>query len=186
MIIINECRVDDEGKCLVIEATVDSLSYYDDVYIESIVIDNDETYLASGYSANPVYEKQFEQTKHIRIKIPERDLRDSNLNNNIFFVYLIATGYPSPDCPCGEDSCYTMSIAVNLRPIYNAAMSYIKELNIECSTPKGFTDMILRLKAFDLALRTGNYPIAINQWNTLFKKRVNVSSRKGCGCHGIN
>ena len=77
-------------------------------------------------------------------------------------------------------------IAVNLRPIYNMAMGYIKELDSNCSIPKGFIDMILRIKAFKLALKTGNYTVAFKWWDKLFKNKRSISINKRCGCNGIN
>lgn len=60
MIVINECRIDDEGKRLIIEASIDTLTYYKDVYINAIIIDTDETYSESGPSSNPIYSKEFD------------------------------------------------------------------------------------------------------------------------------
>lgn len=215
MIAINECRITDDGKCLIVEAQVINMSYYEDVYIDSVIIDTDKTYQEGGPSYNPVYQINYEAsydnvgigcgklitsedckcgnvfvankgTKKIRLVLNKSDLIGSDLNDNIFFVYINATGYPAPQTPCGMDNSQVMGVAVNLRPIYNMAMSYIKELNSNCSTPKGFIDMILRLKAFELSLKTGNYTMAIKYWDKLFKNKVNVPTKKGCGCHGNN
>lgn len=206
MIVLEQCRIDYEGKNLLIEAEVDNLSYYDNVYIESVVIDTDKTYSPNGPSNNPVYVKDFEYNespyaednehmssygvhkpgvKKISLCLSARDLDGANLNDNIFFVYVSAVGVPSPDTPCCMDNRYVMGIAVNLRPIYNIAIQYIKELDNKCVIPKGFIDTILRIKAFDLSLRTGNYPMAFKQWDRLFKNKISVPSKK-CGCNGIN
>lgn len=220
MVVLNECRIDQEGKNLIIEATVENLSYYKNVYIDSVTVHTNENYSPNGPNKETcVFFKSFESdyfkvdtrcdctpvtedenckcgnvytsqkagVKKIRLSIKAKDLiRAADFNNNIFFVYVTATGYPTPDCPCGMDNCYTMGVAVNLRPIYNMAMGYIKELDSNCTTPNGFVDMILRLKAFDLSLRTGNYPMAFKQWDKLFKNKVSVSPKRGCGCNGIN
>lgn len=215
MIVLNECRIDAEGKNLIIEATVDSLNFYDNVYIESVIIDTDKTYKASGPSSEDyVYKKEFDTEesivttsdcgyvipdrdrkcstlcieglkKHIRLVIPEKELNGASLNNNIFFVYIVASGIPGPCTPCGMDNKYTMGIAYNLRPIYNAAMGYIKELGNSCSIPKGFIDFILRLKAFKLALKTGHINEAIAMWEKLFKSKVNVTRKSACGCGNL-
>lgn len=216
MILINECRIDDEGKCLVIEASVDSLDYYNKVYIDSLVIDTDSTFSANGPSSKPVYQKKFDPIyppviteegcvqledtencecrnvfteatypRNIRIIIPEKELNGASLNNNIFFVYIVAAGYPKPNCPCGMDNMFTMAVAVNMRPIYNMAMGYIKELGSDCNIPKGFIDTILRIKAFELSLKTGHYTMAFEQWNRLFKNKRIIPSKKSCGCGNI-
>ena len=133
-----------------------------------------------------VYTKSKVGTKRMYLCLSTKDLNISSYNNGIFFVYIVATGIPSPCTPCGMDNTFTMGVAVNLRPIYNMAMGFIKELNSSCTIPRGFIDMILKLKAFELSMKTGNYPTAFKYWDKLFKNKVNVSSNKGCGCNGIN
>lgn len=191
MIVIEQCNIDSEGKYLTIEATVDNLSYYDDVYIKRVIIDTNNTYVSSGPSTTPIYPENYDpndtegyNTKHIRLQLTASDLGLSSLSDNIFFVYVEAMGTPSSDTPCGMDNKYVMSVAMNLRPIYNMAMSYIRELKSSCTTPKGFIDMILRLKAFELSLRTGNYVTALEYWDKLFKNKISVLTNKGCGCNG--
>jgi hypothetical protein len=218
MIVFNECRIDSEGKYLIVEASVENLDYFKNVFIESIVIDTQDTYSANGPSQNAVYKKDFTNTenkkilsqtdktqiydeeevleiycdekdliKNIRLRIPVADIALDSLNDNIFFVYIQAGGDPVASdgfAPCGMDDEYTMGIAINLRPIYNMAMGYIRELDNNCETPRGFIDMILRLKAFELSLKTGNYQTAFKQWDKLKNKAV-VPSKKNCGCHGI-
>lgn len=215
MIVLNECRVSPDGKALIVEATVENLSYYENVYIDSVVVDTQKTFLDSGPSSNPVFVKQFihedpetnvlennrleadkncecyDMTvsdkcgyKNIRLCISAEDMGLSNLNDDIFFVYVVATGSPAPCTPCGMDNQYVIGIAMNLRPIYNKAMSFIRELSNNCSIPRGFIDMILRLKAFELSLKTGNYPVAIKQWEKLSKDKVTITS-KNCGCNGV-
>lgn len=203
MVIFNECRIDKEGKNLIVDVSVDSLSYYEDIYLESITIDTDKTFIEHGPSSNPVYTETFtpdenniqngvfmldiqkSNLKNIRLRINYKDLNLANLNDNILFVYIGVKGVPHPDTPCGRDNKYSVAVAVNVRPIYNMAMSYLKELEGTCNTPKGFIDMILRLKAFELSLKTGNFLTAIKQWYKLFKNKRIVSPTKGCGCNGI-
>lgn len=61
MLVLNECRISEDGKTLIVEASVDSLNYYDRVYIRQIVIDTEKTWSANGPSSNPVYSEEFEQ-----------------------------------------------------------------------------------------------------------------------------
>lgn len=212
MVIFNECRIDKEGKNLIVDVSVDSLTYYKDVYLESITIDTDKTFIEHGPSSNPIYSQNFTDVteseliysgsiasdsvfeigatevnglKNKRIKLSARDLGLDNLNDNMLFVYIAVGGIPAPDTPCGMDNKYTVGVAVNLRPIYNMAMGYIKELEGTCNAPKGFIDMILRLKALELSLKTGNYTTAIKWWNKLFKNKAGVSITKKCNCNGI-
>lgn len=216
MIVLTECRIDQEGKHLIVEASVNNLSFYKNVYIDSIIIDTNETFSANGPSSNPIFTQQFSNepykadvredcnavavdeeckcgdvytsqkalVKNVRLALTTKDLGLENLDDNIFFVYIVASGVPAPCTPCGLDNQYVMGVAYNLRPIYNMAMSYVKELNDECSTPKGFIDMILRIKAMELSLRTGNYTMAFKYWDKLFKNKVSMTPSRGCGCNG--
>lgn len=212
MVIFNECRIDKEGKNLIIDASVDSLPYYKNVYLESIIIDTDETFIEHGPSSNPIYSQNFTEPdidtqnyngtvknnvfiidtqqelelKNIRLKLNYKELGLDNLNDNILFVYIGVKGVPEPNTPCGMDNKYSIAATVNLRPIYDMTMSYIKELDINCTIPKGFIDMILRINAFKLSIKTGNFFTAIKQWNKLLKNKRIVSPIKGCGCNGIS
>lgn len=199
MIVLNECRIDSDNKRLIIEATVDNLHFYKDVYIDSIVIDTDETFSASGPSHNPIYKKEFsvnnhhkhmdkssKENKHIRLVLGENELPKASLLNNMFFIYIIASGVPSHLTPCGMDNSYVIGVAVNLKPIYNKAMGYIREIENDCNYPKGFIDMILRLNALKFSLKTGNFIEAIKYWNRLFKGKLNTVIKSNCGCGRSN
>lgn len=196
MLVLNECRISN-GK-LIIEASVDSLRYYDRVYISDIIIDTDKTWSANGPSSNPVYKESFEpnkcckeecpcnsttENKNIRMSLTARDLGVSSLDDNIFFVYIIASGYPDMDTPCGMDNSLITGVALNLRPIYNYAMGFIKEVGNSCDVPKGFIDAFLKYKSLELALKTGNYPEAFRMWKYLHGSG-NIITSKGCGCNG--
>lgn len=214
MLVLNECRITDDGKYLVIEASVDSLNYYKNVYISEVIIDTDETYINSGPSSNYVYKKEFgledtmitslcgpvstedssccgdvitdekEGRKNIRLYLNAKDLGLGSLNSNIFFVYIVASGLDR-ETPCGMDHHTIMGVALNLRPVYNGAMGYIKSLGNNCEIPKGFIDLFLKYKALELSLKTGNYPEAFKMWKYLTKEGTLSSvTKKGCGCHG--
>lgn len=179
MILLEQCRIDSEGKNLIIEAEVDNLNWYDNVYIEEVYIEDKAT-VSHTPSTDPV-ERNL-HTKKIKLCINYKELGFESFNDKILYVYIRASGAPSIDCPCGMDNEYTIGIAVNLRPIYNQAMQYIKELDNNCDIPKNFIDMILRLKAFDLSLKTGNYSVAEKQYDKFFNKKINMLSKNNCGC----
>lgn len=211
MVIFNECRIDKEGKNLIVDVSVDSLSYYKNIYLESITIDTDETFIEHGPSSNPIYTQEFTKSdavtqnyngvvendvfiidaqeesglKNVRLKLNYKELGLDNLSDNILFIYIGVGGIPDPNTPCGMDNKYSVAVAVNLKPVYNIGMGYIKELEGTCTPSKGFIDMIFRLNAFQLSLKTGNFLTAIKQWNKLFKNKRIVSTTKGCGCNGI-
>lgn len=204
MVIFNECRIDKEGKNLIVDVSIDSLPYYNNAYLKSITIDTNKTFVETGPSSHPIYTDTFEKSteeeaqypgvitednvvdigatqvgdlKHKRLILSSGDLRLDNLNDVMLFVYIGVDGIPDPATSLG--------VAINLRPIYDMAMGYIKELESTCSAPKGFIDMILRLKAVELSLKTGNYLTAIQRWDKLFKNKMSVSPIKNCKCNGI-
>ena len=181
MVKFNELRISNDGKSLTIDVQVLSDSYYDNVYLDSIIIDNQDTYVGTGPSSTPKYSYNIQDNlKRISIIV---DYRDLGSLEGLFFVYVRVKGTPSPDTPCGKDNITTMGTVTNMYPFYQQAMSYIKELAGNCTIPRGFTDYILRLRALELAIRTGNYPSAIDYYNRFFKGSRSSSIKKGgCGC----
>ena len=104
----------------------------------------------------------------------------------MFFVYAIATGTPSADTPCSMDNAIVKSTIINLYPIYCKTIQYLKELDDSCVVPKNFMDMIIKLKALELSIKTGNSFQAIEYWNKYFKTLINNNSTfksKYCGCN---
>lgn len=181
MLIFNDCRIDQETKSLIVEVSVDTLDYYDNVKIEGILIDNQETFKDSSPSSEAKHISLDTPSKTARFVISEQDLGYS-LSKDMLFVYARATGTPTADTPCSCDKQDTLMVVVDWQPIYNIALSYLKEFSSNCSIPRGFIDSILKLKAFQLAIKTGNYPVAIQYWDKFFKYKTNVSQNKGCGC----
>jgi hypothetical protein len=190
MIHFNQLTISPDGRHLIIDVSVRSEAYYKNVYLDSIIIDNQDTYVGSGPSSEPVYSysvpdetseltgKTYSQ-KHIRLDLTPLDL---NLDG-LLFVYVRTKGSPTMDVPCGMDNITTMGTVSNMYPFYQQAMNYIKELANNCSVPQNFIDYILRLKALELSVRTGNYPDAINYYNRFFSGKAKSSIRKGgCNC----
>jgi hypothetical protein len=211
MIQFNELRITPDSQQLIIDASIDNSSYYDNVILDSIVIDTQDTYVANGPSSKPIYTYKVDSYdytystpedcscnpvlsdddnaycltqggKNIRLILNAKDLGIS-LNDNMLFVYAIATGTPAPDTPCGMDNSVIMSTVVNLYPIYQESIKYIYELNCDCNIPRGFIDMILKYKAIELCIKTGNYTQAIKYWKKFLLGINSVTSYK-CGCNG--
>ena len=174
MIQFNTLKITQDGKNLIINASVKNLEYYTNVLIGSIVIDNQDTYSASGPSSNPIYRHSFagkdlvtneniEGLKNINIIVSAKELLDNNGDLN--------------------DDINTLGVALNLRPIYNNGINYIKQVESTCEIPKDFIEFILRYKALDLALKTENYIQANKYWNKFFKNNNVVPlNTNSCGC----
>lgn len=72
MVVFNECRISPEGECLVLEASIDNLSWYKDVYIESVIIDTEETFTPGSPSHNPVYKKEYDKNVYMPVGTVEQ------------------------------------------------------------------------------------------------------------------
>lgn len=212
MIEFNELRITPDNKCLIIDVSVSQDSYYKDVYLDSIIIDNQDSYAPNGPSDNPVcppidltkeYKEVFSRSdietyiipsdqkgttdgtikkKRVRLTLTKQDI--GNIDNSMFFVYVIVNGIPSPDTPCGMDNSVCMRTVIDLQTLYNKAIQYFKQINDTCAIPKEFIDMVLRIKALELSIKTGNYTQAISYWNKYFINLQNKVELKttNCGC----
>jgi hypothetical protein len=187
MVYFNELRI--ANGVLIIDVSIPNESYFENVYLDSIIIDNQDSYLSSGPSSNPVYEytvpdivSEFTQESHsqksIRLMLDSHDVPIGDM----LFVYVRTKGTPAPDTPCGLDNITTMATVIDLLPFYQQAMQYIKELGATCNVPQGFADFILRFKSLELGIKTGNYPQAINYFNRFFNGKTTYVSKGGCGC----
>ena len=77
------------------------------------------------------------------MELTKVDLNLATLEKNIFFIYIVAGGVPSPDTPCGYDNNIAVKVLVNTYPIYRNIMNYIKELGNACSVPYNLIDKSL-------------------------------------------
>lgn len=183
MIIFNNVSISQDNKCLTIDAEIENNTYYENMYIDSVVIDNQDTYIQNGPSNNPVYIYKAEaQSRKVYLKLDKNDIGE--IVNNMFFVYVIAGGVPAPDTPCGYDVNVALKVVINTYPLYNLMMEYLEELNNKCNTPYGIIDKILQIKMLDAAVQTGNNLKAIQIWNKYFKNMDDNSININCGCNG--
>lgn len=214
MIHFNELRITDDNKYIIIEAQIDIDNYYKNVFIDSVVIDTNKTYLPSGPSNTPIYKYVVEadtslvyttsgqckvvkideldypnclvlndkEKQLLRLIIPIDEL-DININKDILFVYVIASGTPDASTPCGLDNRLLLGTLVNTDLIYKEAMFHIKEVVDNCNINKNFLDHILLINAFRLALKTGNYIEAIKLWGYIIESNSNINKITG-KCYG--
>lgn len=62
MIKFNELRITPDNKYLIIDVNVEDSSYYEDVIIDSIVIDTQNTYVNNGPSSTPIFTYRVEDS----------------------------------------------------------------------------------------------------------------------------
>ena len=201
MIQFNELRITQDGKNLIIDAQVQNISYYTDVYIDSIIIDSQNTFISSGASSSPLFKYTYDATtastlgyvtltsggklKGIRMTIPYNSLGEtSNLDKDLLFVYVTINGTPSSDTPYNMDLTYELGIVYNTYPFYLRGMNFIKELNSSCELPKQLIDYMLRQKVLETCIQVGDYTKAVEYWKKFFTGDYQVINLKTCSCNG--
>lgn len=198
MIRFNELKI--ENNYIIIDVQIEEEKYFKDMYIDSIVIDTQDTFIANGPSSKAIYTKTFntdtdinkeeivytqgtDKYNRVRIYINSKNL-NVDIHKTMFFVYVIAGGTPSADTPCRWDENKALHTLVDTQVLYNNMIQYIKELNKDCSTPDNFINAILQFNAIDLALKTNQYPLAIDLWKRFYSDIESNVVLPNCGCNG--
>ena len=198
MIRFNELKIED--NYIIIDVQIEEEKYFKDMYIDSIVIDTQDTFIANGPSSKAIYTKTFNtdtdvkkeeiaytqgKDKHnrVRIYINSKDL-NIDIHKTMFFVYVIAGGTPAADTPCKWDENKALHTLVDTQVLYNNMIQYVKELSKDCSTPDNFINAILQFNAIDLALKTNQYPLAIDLWKRFYSDIESNVVLPNCGCNG--
>ena len=198
MIRFNELKIED--NYIIIDVQIEEEKYFKDMYIDSIVIDTQDTFIANGPSSKAIYTKTFntdtdvnkeeivytqgtDKYNRVRIYIDGKNL-NVDIHKTMFFVYVIAGGTPSADTPCRWDENKALHTLVDTQVLYNNMIQYVKELNKDCSTPNNFINAILQFNAIDLALKTNQYPLAIDLWKRFYSDIESNVVLSNCGCNG--
>ena len=198
MIRFNELKI--ENNYIIIDVQIEEEKYFKDMYIDSIVIDTQDTFIANGPSSKAIYTKTFntdidinkeeivytqgtDKYNRVRIYIDGKNL-NVDIHKTMFFVYVIAGGTPAADTPCRWDENKALHTLVDTQVLYNNMIQYVKELNKDCSTPDNFINAILQFNAVDLALKTNQYPLAIDLWKRFYSDIESNVVLPNCGCNG--
>ena len=198
MIRFNELKIED--NYIIIDVQIEEEKYFKDMYIDSIVIDTQDTFIANGPSSKAIYTKTFntdtdvnkeeivytqgtDKYNRVRIYIDSKNL-NVDIHKTMFFVYVIAGGIPAADTPCRWDENKALHTLVDTQVLYNNMIQYVKELSKDCSTPDNFINAILQFNAVDLALKTNQYPLAIDLWKRFYSDIESNVVLPNCGCNG--
>lgn len=193
MIQINELKITSDNKYLILDVQIKDQEYLQNVIINTISIDTQNTWSPSGPSEDSMVlytqeNKELDSAnydgKRVYIKVSAPFIDTSK--NNMYFVYVTADISNAPEItqsPCQEQNDTIIGIAINQRFLYNHLMSSIKELNNDCTDNKNFIQSFLELIAIDSSIKTANYPIAIKYWNKFFNKNIEFK-HNNCGCNG--
>lgn len=181
----NELRYSDDGKNLIINVSVNTEEYFQDVFISKITIDNQDTYIDNGPSATPKYTQETEAVKDLQLELPLNTLGLDSCKD-ILFIYVETEGTPSIDTPCNMDIPKILGVVYNSKGIYNGIMCYIKEIENDCIISKNLIDSLLKYKALLLSIKTQNYGLTVKYWNKFFVSGLpnNISNSLKCNCYG--
>ena len=189
MVVIEQLRISPDGQQLFIDAHINKAPYFEDLVLDKISIDTQNTVLQSfhGPSENSVF-TQTTVTNTLRPKevhlVVDKNMIDADLSKDMLYVYFHVKGTPPPNIPCGLDTPYTLGVTFNEGIIYNRMMGYTKEIANTCEIPMGFIDMILQLEAIKAAIETENYVTANKFYNRLINLKSSSTSNINCKCHG--
>ena len=189
MVVIEQLRISPDGQKLFIDAHINKKYYDEDLVLDKISIDTQNTVLQSfdGPSENPVF-TQTTVTNTLRPKevhlVIDKNMIDADLSKDMLYVYFHVRGTPPPNIPCGLDTPYTLGVTFNEGIIYNRMMGYTKEIANTCEIPMRFIDMILQLEAIKAAIETENYVTANKFYNRLINSKSSNIPNINCKCHG--
>ena len=154
MIRFNELKIED--NYIIIDVQIEEEKYFKDMYIDSIVIDTQDTFIANGPSSKAIYTKTFnnnvdsvyenkqctpikkeenvyiQDTNKIRMYIDAKDL-NVDIHKTMFFVYVIAGGTPAADTPCRWDENKALHTLVDTQVLYNNIESNVVLPNCGCN-----------------------------------------------------
>lgn len=204
MIIFDQLRISDDGKRMYINAHVNKADYFNDIYIDSIVIQTadkvSETNPGLPTSDYVYIKKAEENAKELNLVLEASDLSRSwesdpkaiafnrgDMSKTLFFVYIKCKGTPSSCTPCRLDEETTLGVVFDENVLHQRVMDYTKELVADCNVPTAFIDFILLWNAFKSAIETEHYIPAIKFFNMMFEevgKSCQSRTIKICGCNG--
>lgn len=205
MIIFDQLRISDNGKRMYINAHVNKASYFDNIYIDSIVIMTaDKVSETNPFMPTSDYiyiKKADDGIKELDLVLTPNDLSRSwetdvnaiafnqaDMSNTLFFVYIKCKGTPDSCTPCRLDEEVTLGVTFDENVLHQRVMGFTKQLVSSCcNVPTDFIDFILLWNAFKASVETEHYIPAIKFYNMLFgivKKDGYQSTTGGCGCHG--
>lgn len=211
MVIFDQLRLSDDASKMYINIHVNKASYFENIYLERIVIMQADKVMEATYSTqypldskgnptNYIYTKEFDDglkeadlvlsvndfIRSWETEVSKMNFKQADMSKTLFFVYIKCKGTVGPCTPCRQDELITVGLTFDEKLLYQKIMGFIKDLNKECQIPRAFTDFILLWNAFKACLETDHYLPAIQFWNWIFGVGGYGSggiTYKGCGCH---
>lgn len=203
MVEFKELYINPDEGYLVVEANVKDLCYYDNVYLDELIIDTQDTYTPSGPSSShtfrvklddyssipntdnlcstfngllPKEEEVLYGRKSFRYKL---NIKDIKADNKLVFVYVKVKGIPSSDTPCGMDNIYTLGVTYDTKALYNKIIPLFKNRE---DNKQALLDSLINLKAFNMYFDLGEFNKVIDVWKS-FSPESNANITSKCNCH---
>lgn len=188
MIQFNELRITPDANFLIIEAQVKVDSFFNNIGILSVSVNKvlNDTYekknLISWVNAsdieNIIVPEEIETIesliKKVRFIINKEQL-NTELTNEFLEVVVETEG--TSNAPEGYANSIVYAPVVDLYPFYINTLCNIRMLDNLCSNSNELVDCILRFKALELAMKTGNKNLAAQYWFKYFAPLDNISGR---------
>ena len=193
MVLFDRLQISDDGRVLYVDIHVNKASYFDNIYIDRVIIKTQEQVSETdplSPEGDDIYSMTAEPgTKELHLAlnaITDFDLVYKSLSDKLLFVYVVCKGTPDICTPCTLDEMVTLGVTFDDTLLYQQVMQQTRQLADTCKVAKGFIDLILLWNGFKAAIETEHYIPAIDFWKKLFDKRCNsaISKAKPCGCHG--
>lgn len=184
MVEFNKLMILPCNQGIYIDANVLDMPYFNDIYIDSIVIDTQDTFDINGPSKSPIYTYTIDgNNKNIKMTVNAEELMTNNFDSTMFFVYVITKGNFAANTPCGSDVRNTLAATVNIEPIYKRSIKLLQQAYNSCEVPRELIDFILRYNAFNMCLKTKDFSLAIIYWKR-FWNMMDQSKNNKCYCYG--
>lgn len=191
MIEFKDLRISPNGKTLLIGAAMPEYAFYENMYIYSIEATLGK-YASSGRISLYSRGEDTADRKEVWIDVEPSDIDDSltTFDNQLVFVYVTIDGTADGlTTPCGYDVQETIGVTYCKRLIYKKAMALMRT-GLSCGkvATSEFINFYLRWKQLDLALKTGNYELASELFDSsdgVFGSLTDgtVQSISTCGCN---
>lgn len=176
MIQFNELKVVHDDAQLVIDVSIQDS--YENIYLSSITIDSQDTFIENGPSSTPIYQVEDIDSTHYKLELTADDFDTSptlDVNKTLFFVYITTKNVSNP-----SDVQTFIAVVYDTQIVAIIGLNFVNELANECKIPKSFIDFILKQKALELSLETGDYTKAIKYWKSFIGNAIVKPCSAGC------
>ena len=192
MVLFDQLRISDNGKYLYINVHVNKADYFDNVFIDKLIIKTSEQVseadpLSTQDACIYQYVVQDDTTKELNLVLKassDFDTAYNTMSDKLLFVYVVCKGVPDPCTPCRLDEMTTLGVTFDYSVLYQKVMQMTKQLADSCNIPSAFIDLILLWNGFKAAVETEHYIDAIDYYDKMFRGNINEFKTSGCGCHG--